>query len=171
MRRSLVGGAIVAVAILLTFVLWPAAPTADEDWVMGDIGRVAAALGVGPTTEGKYDVSEILCEVLARLDIDCSTTCFVKFMNSVDVFRGNPATLQVQTTPGAHCSIEVVLPSGAVSEAGGLTAQTADVSGTVIWSWLVGGRTGPGTGTIRVTATTPAGDTCTSETEWVVRQK
>ena len=171
MKTRFVASAVVVAAIVLTVVLWPTAPTADEDWVMGDIGSTATALGVEPTAEGKYDVSEILCEVLARLDIDCSTSCFVKFMNSVDVFRGNPATLQIQTTPGAHCSIEVVLPSGAVSEAGGLTPQTADVSGTVIWSWLVGGRTGPGTGTIRVTATTPRGESCTAETEWVVRQK
>ena len=33
------------------------------------------------------------------------------------------------------------------------------------------GNTGPGEGTIRVTATTPRGESCTTETEWVVRQK
>jgi hypothetical protein len=64
MRRTLVGGVIVAVAISLTAVLWPVVPIAHEDWVMGDLSLVATALGVQPTTEGKYDVSEILCALL-----------------------------------------------------------------------------------------------------------
>jgi len=138
---------------------------------MGDIGRVATALGVEPTEEGKYDVSEILCEVLARLDIDCSTSCFIRFDNAVDVYRGNTACLQISTVPGSVCSILVTLPSGRTSTASGLSKQTASSSGTVIWSWLVSGNTGPGKGTIQVTTTTPDGESCTAETEWIVRQK
>jgi hypothetical protein len=171
MERKLIGGAIVAAAMALAVVLWPATPIADEDWVMGDIGRVATALGVRPTAEGKYDVSEILCEVLSKLDIDCSTSCFIRFDNAVDVYRGNTACLQVSTVPGSVCSILVTLPSGRTSTASGLSAQTATSSGTAIWSWLVSGNTGPGTGAIQVTAATSTGESCTAETEWIVRQK
>lgn len=169
MRRGLAVGSI---ALALSFaVLWSTSPSADADWVMGDIARVADALGLQPTYDGKYDLSEILLEVLARLGVEWRDGCHVEFNNTVDVYRGNCATLQVSTLSGADCSIEVVLPSGTVSTASGLSTQTADASGNVIWTWLVRGNTGPGTGTICVTATMPGGESCTAEMEWTVREK
>jgi len=50
--------------------LSPVAPTADNDWVMGDLARVATALGVLPTAEGKYDVSEILYAMLDIMGVE-----------------------------------------------------------------------------------------------------
>jgi hypothetical protein len=57
----------------------------------------------------------------------------------------------VQTTPGAYCSISYLTPQGNVSEAAGLAPKNADVSGSVNWSWVIGGNTRRGTGTVRVT--------------------
>ena len=171
MKRGLAVGSIALTMALLFTILWSSSPSADGDWVMGDIARVGIALGLLPSYDGKYDLSEILCEVLIRLGVECQEGCFIGFNNTVDVYRGNAACLQVSTLPGADCSIEVVLPSGRSSTASGLLAQTADASGDIIWAWLVGGNTGPGRGTIRVMATTPDGETCTAELEWTVRQK
>ena len=171
MKRGLAVGSIALAMALLFAILCPSSPSADADWVMGDIARVAIALGLQPTYDGKYDLSEILCEVLVRLGVKCQEGCFIAFNNTVDVYRGNAATLRVSTPTGAVCTIQVVLPSDRVSTAAGLLTQTADASGKVIWTWLVGGNTGPGTGMIRVMATMPDGETCTAEMEWTVRQK
>ena len=120
MRRSLVGGAIVAVAISLTVILWPATPTADEDWEMGDIGRVATALGVQAGADGRYDVSEILCEVLTRLDINCPTSHAI--INEVEM---NP--------PGEDSGaewIEILNPTAdPVNLTGWAASYTANVGG------------------------------------------
>jgi hypothetical protein len=59
------------------------------------------------------------------------------------IAKGSIASLTVQTTPGAACSITVYYKSGA-SEAAGLGSQTADASGQVTWSWKVGSRTTSG---------------------------
>lgn len=53
------------------------------------------------------------------------------------------ATIQVQTTPGASCSITVLYKSGP-SKAKGLYPQTADGKGLITWRWRVGSNTTPG---------------------------
>jgi micrococcal nuclease len=53
------------------------------------------------------------------------------------------ATIQVQTSPGASCSITVLYKSGP-SRAKGLAPQTADSRGRVTWIWRVGSNTTPG---------------------------
>lgn len=47
------------------------------------------------------------------------------------------ATIQVQTTPGASCSITVLYKSGP-SRAKGLYPQTADGKGRISWRWRMG---------------------------------
>jgi hypothetical protein len=64
---------------------------------------------------------------------------------------GNVATATVQTAPAAPCTIGYVTPRGTQSEAAGLVPKTADAGGKVSWSWLIGGNTTPGTGTVTVT--------------------
>ena len=53
------------------------------------------------------------------------------------------AAIQVQTSPGADCSITVLYKSGP-SKAKGLYPQTADGRGRVAWRWRVGSNTTPG---------------------------
>lgn len=67
------------------------------------------------------------------------------------VSRGNYATLEAQTIPGALCGIDVYYKT-VKSEAFGLFPHYADNSGSISWSWLVGGNTTPGKWEIVVTA-------------------
>ena len=53
------------------------------------------------------------------------------------------ATIQIQTSTGANCSIIVLYKSGP-SKAKGLYPQTADARGRVAWRWRVGSNTTPG---------------------------
>jgi micrococcal nuclease len=66
------------------------------------------------------------------------------------VAHGKKATLQATTTAGASCAITVTYTTGP-SHASGLRMQTADSSGSVQWTWVVGARTKPGTFPIKVT--------------------
>lgn len=63
--------------------------------------------------------------------------------------RGDIASITIQTTPGANCSISVLYKSGP-SSAAGLGPQTADASGDITWTWKVGSKTTPGTWSIRI---------------------
>ena len=55
----------------------------------------------------------------------------------------NAITLEIQTTPGATCSITVRYKSGP-SRAKGLVPKTAGAKGRVVWQWRVGSNTTPG---------------------------
>ncbi|MGZ8514451.1 MAG: hypothetical protein ACXWXA_05350 [Candidatus Limnocylindrales bacterium] len=59
-------------------------------------------------------------------------------------YRNATATLGARTHAGARCSIEVDYASGP-SSAAGLAAKTATSSGSVSWTWKIGGRTTKGT--------------------------
>lgn len=59
------------------------------------------------------------------------------------------ATMEIQTTPGATCSITVRYKSGP-SRAKGLIPKTADGRGRVAWEWRVGSNTTPGRWPIEV---------------------
>jgi len=62
---------------------------------------------------------------------------------SSPVARSGDATIQIQTNPGATCSITVHYKSDP-SRAKGLVPQTADGKGRVTWRWRVGSNTTPG---------------------------
>ena len=65
-------------------------------------------------------------------------------------YRNSFATLAARTNAGSSCSIEVDYASGP-SSAAGLGSTTANSSGSVSWTWKVGGRTTKGTWPIFVT--------------------
>jgi outer membrane biosynthesis protein TonB len=65
------------------------------------------------------------------------------------VSRNSYATVNARTARNASCSVTVTYNSGA-STAQGLTPKTADGSGSVSWTWKVGGRTAFGTYPIHV---------------------
>jgi hypothetical protein len=66
--------------------------------------------------------------------------------------RGSVAHLSVRTSVGATCSIVLILPSGAKSDASGLkTTPVAGTSGLVAWDWNVAATTIPGTARATVT--------------------
>ena len=67
-------------------------------------------------------------------------------------YRNSYATLTAKTHAGARCSIEVDYASGP-STAAGLVDKTASSSGSVSWTWKVGGRTTKGTWPIYMTCT------------------
>lgn len=58
------------------------------------------------------------------------------------------------------CSLSVTLPSGAASQSNGLGVTTATAAGELLWTWLIGTRTAPGTATALVSCT--AGSTSKS---------
>ena len=66
------------------------------------------------------------------------------------------------TTPkaGDACSLAVTLPSGAASQSNGLGPTTATATGELIWTWLIGTRTSPGSAKATVSCT--AGSTSKS---------
>ena len=55
------------------------------------------------------------------------------------------ATLEIQTTPGASCSITVLYKSGP-SRAKGLGPKMADGKGRVVWQWRMGSTQRRGSG-------------------------
>jgi hypothetical protein len=64
--------------------------------------------------------------------------------------RGGSATVAVQATASASCSITVTYKSGP-SSAQGLNPKQAGADGRVSWTWTVGGNTTPGNWPIQVT--------------------
>ena len=86
---------------------------------------------------------------------------------SLSIYRGTYATLRALTSPGASCTISVVLPSGATSGAAGLSPKVADADGMASWTWLVAGNTLPGMGSITVTASS-SGQTRQDSVSWTV---
>jgi len=71
----------------------------------------------------------------------------------VSVDGGSPgqnASVTVETTPNASCSISYTTPSGRASKAKGLGDKNTDADGKVSWTWLIGARTKPGTGHVTV---------------------
>lgn len=68
---------------------------------------------------------------------------------SSPIQRGSNASISIQTSPGANCSISVIYKSGP-SNAAGLGPQIANGNGIITWSWKVGTKTTPGTWSIHV---------------------
>jgi Skp family chaperone for outer membrane proteins len=60
MKRLLVGGALLVSVLLVVNLLSVIFVSADENWEMGDLSRVAALLEVQPGPDGKYDLSSVL---------------------------------------------------------------------------------------------------------------
>ena len=81
--------------------------------------------------------------------------------------KGNTATLEAKTNPGAHCTITVYYKSGPSGAQGLKRTPRADEDGYVMWSWKVGGNTTPGKWPIKVTAELE-GKTATEWTEFTV---
>jgi hypothetical protein len=83
----------------------------------------------------------------------------VQFVSVSGGRPGTTASVAVQASPGVQCSIAYTTPAGTRSTAQGLTPKLADSSGAVNWSWLIGGATRAGTGSVSVTC---GGTTITS---------
>ena len=70
---------------------------------------------------------------------------------SSPVKKGGKATVQAKAGPNQSCNLDYVAPGGTKSTASGLGAKTADASGSVSWTWTIGGNTNPGPGKLTVT--------------------
>jgi hypothetical protein len=105
--------------------------------------------------------------VTARFEQDASDLTVQILDRALAVYRGNNATVSAQTLPGASCTIVVMLPSGKASTAAGLGPKVAGADGKVSWTWLVGGTTATGVGSISVTATSGA-NTAQDTVSWTV---
>jgi hypothetical protein len=75
----------------------------------------------------------------------------VTFVSVQGARPGGHASVTVQTAPNSNCSIVYRTPAGTKSKAAGLTDKTTDVDGKVSWTWLIGGSTKAGTGSVTVT--------------------
>lgn len=67
-------------------------------------------------------------------------------------YRGGTASAQIQTQPGTGCALGFILPSGILSQAGGLGPRTADENGYCSWTWEIAGNVNPGWGSIYIEA-------------------
>ncbi len=72
----------------------------------------------------------------------------VIFVSIESAKPGGYASVTVQASPGAECSIRYVTPHGTISRAKGLENQTADSDGNVTWTWKIGSKTEPGIGSV-----------------------
>jgi len=75
----------------------------------------------------------------------------VRFVAVQGTSPGRNASVTVQAAASARCSIRYITPLGTNSTAAGLVSQTADASGSASWTWLIGGNTTRGTGSVTVT--------------------
>jgi hypothetical protein len=64
---------------------------------------------------------------------------------------GEKATVQVQSVPGASCSLAYTTPSGSHSSAKGLGETIADSNGVCSWTWKISASTKTGTGKLTIT--------------------
>jgi hypothetical protein len=74
----------------------------------------------------------------------------VEFVSVQGGRPGQRASVTVSTAPGAQCSLDYQTPAGTSSTAQGLGPKSADATGMVSWTWLIGGNTRPGTGSVSV---------------------
>lgn len=75
----------------------------------------------------------------------------VQIVSATGAPPGGRASVTAKAPPGAACSIKYTTPTGTSSTAQGLTPKTADSSGMVSWTWVIGTGTRGGTGTVAVT--------------------
>jgi endonuclease YncB( thermonuclease family) len=64
---------------------------------------------------------------------------------------GTFASLEIQTSPNATCSLQYTTPAGTHSQAGGLGETGAGESGVCFWRWRIDSRTTPGSGILHIT--------------------
>ena len=76
----------------------------------------------------------------------------IAFVSVEGASPGGYASVTIQASSGAQCSIRYVTPHGTISRAKGLENQTADPNGKVTWTWKIGSKTEPGTGSVTVTS-------------------
>ena len=82
---------------------------------------------------------------------------------------GSTASTTARTAPRASCEISVTYASGP-SEAQGLVPRSADASGSVSWSWIVGLNTTPGSWPVDVRCASPSGETVDARV-WLVVER
>jgi hypothetical protein len=64
---------------------------------------------------------------------------------------GGHASVTVQTTPMADCTICFITPDGTIDRTKGLWDKTSDPDGSVSWTWKINRKTKPGKGSVTVT--------------------
>jgi hypothetical protein len=79
------------------------------------------------------------------------TTNGITFVSVNGASPAGFASVTIQATPGAECSIRYITPHGTISRAAGLDNQLADSGGKASWTWKIGSKTEPGTGRVTVT--------------------
>jgi hypothetical protein len=79
------------------------------------------------------------------------------FVSVVGAPHGGSASVTIQTTPGANCSVQYVTPAGTTSTAkgqGSSAATTTGPDGRASWSWVIAPSTNTGTGSVTVNCST-----------------
>jgi hypothetical protein len=116
------------------------------------IGWFALYVCLGAVTITAFSPGSAPATQSTNQTIAASRASGVTFVAANGANPGGYASITVQTTPGAECSIRYVTPHGTISQAKGLENQTADSNGKVTWTWKIGSKTEPGTGSVTVTS-------------------
>ena len=75
----------------------------------------------------------------------------VQIVSAIGARPGGNASVIAKAASGATSSINYTTPAGTRSTAQGLGTKTADPTGNVSWTWVIGSGTRQGTGTVSVT--------------------
>jgi hypothetical protein len=134
-------------------------PIADDELAQYQDGGTtgnAVLLGIGtgaPTDAANPATGATIVQPAGALPP--TTIAAPQFISVQGNSPGRTASVTVQAAAAATCSLAYTTPAGTRSTAAGLGAKSADASGLITWSFLIGGATQRGVGTISVTC--PAG--------------
>lgn len=127
----------------------PPEESADEDVDIINLDELVDAETTEAPTEAAEDI--VLAETTPE-PTEPRSTQRVFYAQDLVGFRNQDVTFVLTGVPGSSYKIQVIAPSGRELEAEGLRqdVKVADANGSVSWTWHIGGRTNPGTGTIRI---------------------
>jgi hypothetical protein len=107
---------------------------------LGAVTVTAFSRGSAPTTQTVNQTATAL-----------PSSSRIAFVSVEGASPGGYASITIQASSGAQCSIRYVTPHGTISRAKGLDNQIADSDGKLTWTWKIGSKTEPGKGAVTVT--------------------
>jgi hypothetical protein len=158
-RLGLVGGVVVCAALLALL----AHGLASNPWRARPDALAPPGQGVGPAATGPpagTPVPDRTASTTPRPSPNATprgapAPASVTFVNApLTVHHGDSPTLEVRTTPGTTCTVDLGYPS-----APQLAPATSSAGGSVSWTWRVTGRPVTGTYTLAVSCGGATGTT------------
>mgnify|MGYP006282182483 CR=1 FL=1 len=133
----------------------PSSATAAADPAPGPIATraptLAPTVALSPTATSTVTASAtVTMSPTATVPPTATPAGGIAIKSAFGAHPGGIGQVVVQTSPGANCNIEHVLPSGRVNSGRGLTPSRASGSGLVLWNFAIPADTLPGMGRIVV---------------------